>query len=88
MAHLDFCADCMRTFVSQGWAVRRQGGQYACTPLGVQQFPGLEIVSHCPQDGMPIYRRWIDGHIATPEACPYCLRREAGMRDNRQLGAP
>lgn len=77
MAHLDFCLDCMRSFVAQGWAVRKEGGQYVCTPEGVTRFPGLEVVSYCPRDGVPIYRRWIEAGIATEAACPYCLGREA-----------
>src|SRR5262245_58307827 len=76
MSHLDYCKDCMRSFVSHGWAVRKEGGQYTCTAEGVRQFPGLEIVSRCPSDGMPIYRRWIESGIATKEACPYCLPRK------------
>jgi hypothetical protein len=86
MAHLDFCADCMRSFVLQGWAERQEGGQYSCTPEGVRRFPGLEVVSHCPRDGMPIYRRWLKGGIATEDACPYCKGKEAEMSENRSLG--
>ena len=87
MAHLDFCADCMRSFVSQGWAELKEGRQYTCTPEGVRRFPGLKVISHCPRDGMPIYRRWIDGGIATEEACPYCVGREAHISENRGLEA-
>ena len=86
MAHLDFCADCMRSLVKHGWAVRKEGLQYACTPAGVRRFPGLEVVSHCPIDGMPIYRRWIDDGIATATACPYCRGRTAEMTACRVLG--
>ena len=85
MAHLDFCASCMRSFVRQGLAVRREGYQYACTPAGVRRFPGLEVVSNCPRDGMPIYRRWIDGGIATGIACPYCLNKQDEMINCRGL---
>ena len=87
MAHLDFCTDCMRSFVSEGWAVLKEGRQYTCTPEGVRRFPGLKVISHCPQDGMPIYRRWIEGGIATEDACPYCEGREGQMSENRGLEA-
>jgi hypothetical protein len=87
MAHLDFCADCMRSFVLQGWAVRKGRVQYTCTPEGVRRFPGLEVVSHCPRDGMPIYRRWIESGISTEVACPYCMSREAEMSKDHGLGA-
>jgi hypothetical protein len=87
MAHLDFCADCMRSFVRRGWAVRKESRTYACTPAGVARFPGLEVVSCCPRDGMPIYRRWIEGGIVTEVACPYCLGRAAEMSACRGLGA-
>src|ERR1700690_3606409 len=73
MAHQVYCAECMEAFVRQGWAVRVEGRNYACTAEGVRHFPGLEIVSHCPQDGMPIYRRWLEDGTATDEACPSCL---------------
>jgi hypothetical protein len=62
------------------------GSNYACTPEGVGRFPGLKIVSHYSRDGMPIYRRWVDGGIATEEACPYCLGREGDIMKNQELG--
>ena len=85
MAHLDFCVDCMQSFVVQGWAVRKEGSSYTCTPSGIRQFPGLEVVSHCPRDGMPIYRRWINPNIASEAACPYCLGQEANMSKHHYL---
>jgi hypothetical protein len=87
MVHLDLCTDCMRSIVSQGWAVWKESRTYSCTSEGVRRFPGLEVVSNCPRDGMPIYRRWIEGGIATTLACPYCLGREAEMAKHRGLGA-
>ena len=71
-----FCADCMGSFVWQGWAKPKGDRQYTCTADGLRRFPGLAVVTHCPRDGMPIYRRWNDCGIATEGACPYCLGRE------------
>jgi hypothetical protein len=85
MAHLDFCAACMRSFVRRGWAVLKESRQYTCTPTGTAHFPGLAVASKCPCDGMPIYRRWIESGIATGTACPYCLGREAEMSACRGL---
>jgi hypothetical protein len=87
MPHLDFCEDCMRSFVSQGWAEQNEIRRYICTAAGVRRFPGLAVVSHCPIDGMPIYRRWIDAGIATEKACPFCEGREAQMSEAHGLGA-
>jgi hypothetical protein len=83
MAHLDICPDCMQSFVSKGWAAPMEGRQYVCAPEGLQHLADLEVVSYCPADGMPIYRRWIESGIATESACPYCLGREDEMFDWR-----
>jgi hypothetical protein len=60
--------------------MRKEGGQEACTAEEMRRFPGLEVVSHCPWDGMPIYRRGIKGAIATELACPDCQGREGERR--------
>src|SRR5207237_988950 len=86
MAHLDFCRDCIRSFVVSGWAVAKEGAKYTCTQAGWGRFPGLGVVSHCPVDGMPIYRRWVEGGIATAQAWPYCLGQEGQMTNYRGLG--
>jgi hypothetical protein len=83
MAHADFCGRCMRTFVKKGWAVRDEEWlgpwRYRLTERGDLAVPALETLAHCPLDGMPIYRRWVEAGIARTgpsPACPYCLGKE------------
>jgi hypothetical protein len=79
MAHANFCEACMRRYESQGWARPKPGyaKSYELTESGSRALPGLAAVAYCGNDGMPIYRRWIEEGTARgmPDpACPYCLR--------------
>jgi hypothetical protein len=83
MSYANFCGPCMDKFVDQGWAIdpRTPGYRrhFRLTEQGAIALPGLEMVSVCGNDGMPIFRRWIDAGIATDGACPYCLGKEHEM---------
>ena len=74
----------MRRIEAEG-LVRRIPGKtrsYELTAAGVRSMPGLETVAYGPQDGMPIYRRWVEAGIANAgasPACPYCVGKESEM---------
>jgi len=79
MSHLNFCPACVGYLRRQGWLAKtvdeRGNETYSPTESGLTQFPGLEIVSACPRDGMPIYRRWVEaGYCQTGRVS--ILRRE------------
>ena len=80
----------MQSFVFRGWAVREKDNPlcYALTEEGGRRFPEWKPVSHCPMDGMPIYRRWIDAGIATLTECPYCMPKPVETETNIKEGEP
>jgi len=77
-AHASWCASCMRQFRQKRWMLRGRHERdtnercYRLNKRGVAHLPQHETVTYCPQDGMEIYRRWIEAGIATMDACPYC----------------
>jgi hypothetical protein len=89
MAHELFCQSCIRSLVRHGWAKRgskdypHAARAYQLTDRGASYLPALETIAYCPQDGMPIYRGWVEAGIATREpspACPWCIGRAAEIK--------
>ena len=83
MAHANFCRPCIRKFEAQGWARPKPGHStsYELTESGGRAMPEFETVAYCKNDGMPVYRRWVEAGRArgVPDpVCIHCLRRAGG----------
>lgn len=77
-AHADFCWPCMTALVEGGLATPDRGPTFNLTEAGEAAMPELAVVTVCPLDGSPIYRRWVDSGAADAgesPACPFCLGR-------------
>jgi hypothetical protein len=77
-----FCEKCILGYYLKDWIVRSidNPNEYVLTPVGGERLPGLVVVASCPNDGTPVYRRWVDAGIARvgdDPACPFCLGKGA-----------
>jgi hypothetical protein len=78
------CEVCVNMFEQAGWIQRLPLQAYRVTPSGLTKFPALETVAYCINDGMAIYRRWVDVGISTADPtflCPYCLGVQGEIRN-------
>lgn len=84
--YFPLCEACLDAFERSGWIQRLPLQAYRLTPSGALKFPCLEIVAKCANDGMGIFRRWVELGLAKLDPrplCPFCLGVDAEIRKPR-----